>query len=347
MFSAEELKFFDENGYVILKSLYNKTQVAELEAIANSLRVKAFEIAKNRPTGNEKVNKAIVNNKNFYIYNSGTKFSFKYTTPNTQPDTSELPSIARIIWAGAYEPELLNYQKHQHLTTHVAELLKSTYANHVANQIHYKIPGDGIAFDIHQDLRGLKRLNKEVWTNVNNRGSALNTITAIDEITTENGPLKVIPQSHLKGDLNLPYKSAEYFNQHHKEEYGFDAIYDAITIKMAPGDTLFMSPYLAHYSEANNSAQERKVLINEFLFPELMQYQTSGEGSGKLIRLDPNLKFSDIVFSLNAMISIANICKKLDTLAHEQTFDNYIALSMDLSHFAAIYVGRNLCFSML
>lgn len=70
----------------------------------------------------------------------------------------------------------------------------------------------------------------------------------LDEVTGENGPLRVIPRSHVASDSN---------------GIGVDG---AVTIHAAPGDVLAMRPMISHASRASvaDTLRHRRILHLEF-----------------------------------------------------------------------------------
>jgi ectoine hydroxylase-related dioxygenase (phytanoyl-CoA dioxygenase family) len=332
---ARELDFFDQNGYLIVKHLYTKDDVEKMGELANKLKEIALGMANNLPENNLAIIRAKELHKSFYNCYKGAKFMFKY------PPNKAVPSITKIIWAGAIEPDLLHYSQDNKLTILVSQILKNPYANHLANQVHCKIPHDGVSFPIHQDLKGIKSINSNIWPNVDARGGTLTCITAIDAMTNDNGPIIVVPKSHKYGLLDLSSQDEENNNEAKLIKHGFDPTKDLLTITMDPGDVLLMHGHLLHYSNLNKSFNERKILLNEFSFPGLMQHLVPGQGSGKLIKLDPTFEFSDLLFSLNVLIKGARCVLHLDDFMQNPTFDYALILSINLNQITGMYFGAN------
>lgn len=185
--------------------------------------------------------------------------------------------LERVVWAGVVEPLLLHYGRDPRLTSVVADLLESNYANHLINQVHLKLPGGGF-YRWHQDSTH-RGYGTDDWVDVNERGSYVQTVTAIDEATLKNGPLMFIPASCKKGHLYLPYdKSKQTVSDK------FDPT-EAVPLLMKPGDVAFFGPYTIHGSEINHSDQPRRVFINGYAFPGANKRIYPGEGSGELVKL--------------------------------------------------------------
>jgi hypothetical protein len=56
----------------------------------------------------------------------------------------------------------------------------------IINQAHFKMPGDGVAFEWHQDSQN-RRYGTELWTDGGApHGAYIQTLTAVDEVTAYN-----------------------------------------------------------------------------------------------------------------------------------------------------------------
>ena len=191
--------------------------------------------------------------------------------------------IKRVVWAGGSQPYLLEVGTDSRLIAPCAQLLESGVMDQLLSQAHFKRPGDGVIFGWHQDIQHRDKGNR-TWTDVNGRGSFVQTLIAIDEMTADSGPLKFIPGSSAWGRVNFgdhDYDDsrdiAEKPPEFREEE--------AVTILAKPGDTLFFGPYTAHASFENTSRQYRRVLINGYAYPGANRREYPGDGSGRSIAL--------------------------------------------------------------
>jgi ectoine hydroxylase-related dioxygenase (phytanoyl-CoA dioxygenase family) len=179
--------------------------------------------------------------------------------------------IHRVVWCGACEPVLGEYGADPRLLHPVAELLGSVTMNQLINQAHYKIPGDGVEFDWHQDSTH-RRYGHPGWTDVNGRGSYVQTAIAIDAMNQDNGPLRFIPGSGRLGHVADP---------------GFRVPEErAVALTMNPGDVVMFGPYIFHSSEPNRSDGPRRALINGYAAPGANRRVYPGQGSGRLLYAD-------------------------------------------------------------
>ncbi len=247
MLSETQLQDFYEKGFVILRDIFSKNEITEMSYATRRLQHQTIGL-----DGEFMVN--------------GSKFVIQRNL------------LERVVWAGATEPMLLHYGRDKRLTGMVAQLLGSDYANHLINQVHFKLP-DGGFYPWHQDS-GHRGYGTEDWKDINGRGSYVQMVTAIDEATTENGPLMFIPATTYEcGHLYLPYDKAK---QTVSDKFNPNS---AISALMQPGDVVLFGPYTIHGSEVNKSTKPRRAFINGFAYPGANRKEYPGKGAGELIRL--------------------------------------------------------------
>jgi phytanoyl-CoA hydroxylase len=173
----------------------------------------------------------------------------------------KIPIVKRVVWAGKSREEFLKYGRSAKISLPVSQILNSKSAHHLINQLHFKIPGDGVSFPWHTDLQNRMAFDKN-WKDVNGNGCYVVAITALDKITKENAPLFVLPGSHLLKDLNF-----SRFSKTESLPQILNAAESRVSLLMDRGDTVFIHPKLVHGSWENNSENERKVFINGFSYP--------------------------------------------------------------------------------
>jgi ectoine hydroxylase-related dioxygenase (phytanoyl-CoA dioxygenase family) len=191
--------------------------------------------------------------------------------------------IKRVVWAGASQPYLLEVGADPRLTGPAAQLLGSNSMEQLLNQAHFKRPNDGVIFGWHQDIQHRDKGNG-TWQDVNGRGSFVQTLIVIDEMTPDSGPLQFIPGSSAWGRVDFgdhDYDDPDYTPKKPPE---FNEA-DAVTICAKPGDTLFFGPYTAHASFENTSSRYRRVLINGYAYPGANRRVYPGDGSGRLLKI--------------------------------------------------------------
>lgn len=195
--------------------------------------------------------------------------------------------IQRVVWAGGCERDLLDLSADRRLVEPALQLLGSDHCEQLLCQAHFKMPGDGVSFDWHQDIQHRDK-GPGTWRDVNGRGSYVQTITLIDDMTEGNGPLQFIPRSAVRGDAEGRIFGAHY---DYAAPMQTDApapdidVSAAVTITGERGSVLLFGPYAVHGSTANASTQPRRVLINGYAYPGANGRVYPGEGSGRTLAL--------------------------------------------------------------
>ena len=253
LLTEQQIDEFYKVGYVVVPDIFGER---ELETIREALDRLAEE----------------AQNFNGMVMHKGSQFVVE------QYDANGLrkPRIKRIVWCGSAEPILLKLGQDQRLTSMVGQLLECHTANQLINQVHFKFPYDGVSFPFHQDSRH-RGFGTSDWRDVNKKGSYVQIVIAIDEVTIENGPMLFIPGSCKYGHLDLPYDEEVQTVSPH-----FDAT-AAVPVLMRPGTAALFGPYVIHGSLPNESNKPRRVFINGFAYPGANSRDYPGEGSGVLI----------------------------------------------------------------
>jgi ectoine hydroxylase-related dioxygenase (phytanoyl-CoA dioxygenase family) len=132
----------------------------------------------------------------------------------------------------------------------------------LVHQLHWKPPGAKYTYyRFHQDA---KFRNKSAVRNL--LYGSLNTGLAIDRQTVENGALRIVPKSHLRGYLGLSEDQTIMTGQTPDEDLirvGLDPA-SIITCTMEPGDLLLWTLYTVHGSSPNISAGDRRFMISSY-----------------------------------------------------------------------------------
>jgi ectoine hydroxylase-related dioxygenase (phytanoyl-CoA dioxygenase family) len=188
----------------------------------------------------------------------------------------ERTCIDRIVWCGGAEPVLLDFGSDARLVGMAAQLLGSDEMSQLINQAHFKLPGDGVAFPWHQDSTHRRHGTPE-WKDANGRGSYVQTVIALDDVTLDNGPLEFIPGSCRRGHLGLPHGG--------QLPADLDPA-SAVAATMRAGSVLVFGPYTIHRSLPNRSDVPRRVFLNGYAYPGANARVYPGEGAGRILRFD-------------------------------------------------------------
>lgn len=250
--SANEIQEFFEVGWITRPALFSAGEVSRMRACFDELEALASQLTE---TGLHRGAYFVLGKKN------GGQV------------------IKRVVWAGGCKRYLLAIGNDPRLTAPCAQLLHSNVMDHLLNQAHFKRPRDGVVFDWHQDIQHRDKGNG-TWTDVNGRGSYVQTLIVLDEMVPDSGPLLFMPGSSKWGRVGFgdhacrhPYLARRRQAQCRSE--------NAVMIAAQPGDTLFFGPYTAHASFENTSPRYRRVLINGYASPGANGRDYPGSGAGR------------------------------------------------------------------
>jgi ectoine hydroxylase-related dioxygenase (phytanoyl-CoA dioxygenase family) len=196
--------------------------------------------------------------------------------------------VQRVVWAGGAEPALLDIGADPRLVGPALQLLGSERCEQLLCQAHFKMPGDGVSFDWHQDVQHRDK-GPGTWRDLNGRGSYVQTLLAIDEMRTDNGPLQFVPREAVRLDDRGRLRDVHYdygTPMAGGGDAGGDEAVDAgraETITGPAGSVIFFGPYAVHGSTPNGSATPRRVLINGYAYPGANGRVYPGEGSGRVL----------------------------------------------------------------
>ena len=195
--------------------------------------------------------------------------------------------VQRVVWAGGAEPALLDIGADPRLVGPALQLLGSGRCEQLLCQAHFKMPGDGVSFDWHQDVQHRDK-GPGSWRDINGRGSYVQTLLAVDEMRADNGPLQFVPREAVRLDARGRLHDAHY--DYGKPMGAGDGVGDeavdarrAETITGPAGSVIFFGPYAVHGSTPNTSASPRRVLINGYAYPGANGRVYPGEGSGRVL----------------------------------------------------------------
>ena len=258
--SKNQIDEFFSKGWIALPNLFTQSEVDKIKACYSELEAAADKI------------------KTTQMY-EGSYFVLG-------EDKNAGTIIKRVVWAGGFQSYLLEIGSDQRILRPVSQLLDSNSFDHLLNQAHFKRPGDKVIFDWHQDIQHRDK-GPGTWTDINGRGSYVQTALTIDPMTKDNGPLLFMPGSSTWGKVD--------FGDH--EDYDYDKESFALNMpeKFDPkkaevitapaGSVLFFGPYTAHASFENTTAQSRRILINGYAYPGANHRIYPGSEKGRKLKL--------------------------------------------------------------
>lgn len=253
MLSGDQIEEFYDRGFIVQPDVFSGSEVEQMRAAFVRLEGMARQLGRTRTY-------------------RGARFVLEKIKGNSEARSVR---IHRIVWCGAAEPVLSAYGRDRRLLTMAARLLGSGEMNQLINQAHFKLPHDGVEFPWHQDSTH-RRYGQREWRDVNGRGSYVQIVTAIDDGTGENGPIRLIPGSAKLGHVEL-LRDGELPRD------CFDPC-RAVSAVLPAGSILLFGPYTIHASSPNRSSSPRRAFINGFAYPGANSRIYPGEGAGRLVR---------------------------------------------------------------
>ena len=132
---------FFQVGFLVLSDFFRQNEIDEMKTSFQSLQETAFSLA------NQHLDE-LEQEKETYAMHRGAQFVLGRIQRGVNSDQ---PSIRRVAWCGGAEPMLSKYGKDQHLLYVASQLLGSKEMSQLINQAHFKLPGDEVTFEWHQD----------------------------------------------------------------------------------------------------------------------------------------------------------------------------------------------------
>lgn len=252
--SEQDRREFHEGGFVVLRGLFDEREVQPAREAFHRLFATAQTL---RETGDH--------DGAFFVLSA--------------PPTGEVV-VQRVVWAGGAEPVLLRLSEDPRLVDPALELLGTPHCEQLLCQAHFKMPNDGVAFDWHQDIQHRDK-GGSTWRDVTGRGSYVQTILLVDDMTEENGPLEFVPRSEAALDATGRLVTVD----------GRPRVDAARTVAVTgrAGDVLLFGPYAIHGSTPNTSSKPRRVLINGYAAPGANGRYYPGRGACRVLPLAPNV----------------------------------------------------------
>jgi ectoine hydroxylase-related dioxygenase (phytanoyl-CoA dioxygenase family) len=249
--TPSQIEGFEQRGYLVVEGVFSAREVARMRDAFDQLEQTARTL---RETTTHEGSQFVVESNN---------------------DNDDEVRIHRVVWCGAAAPVLGEFGKDPRLVHIGAQLLGSPRLEQLINQAHFKFPGDQVAFEWHQDSKH-RRYGTDLWTDVNGTGSFIETATAIDPMTSQNGPLQFIPRSHHHGHIP-PDPDTKTL-----PEASFDPG-DAVAMTMQPGSVVVFGPYVIHGSQPNRGMSSRRLFLNGFAYPGANRRDYPGDDSGRVV----------------------------------------------------------------
>ena len=176
----------------------------------------------------------------------------------------KLGKIVRLVQWPCYGDPVLEQFRRDPRVLEVLEPLLGRDIKQIINQLHWKPPDAAAAdFAFHQDVRF--RRPREAYRNL--AVSYVQSGIAIDRHTRENGCMRVLPGSHLRGELAIPTPAQVLAGPPTDEALraaGLDPT-RLLDLELQPGDLTIWSVFLVHGSGPNVTQGDRRFYINGYV----------------------------------------------------------------------------------
>lgn len=181
------------------------------------------------------------------------------------------PRVQRIVWCGAASAPLAATGVDPRILGRAAALLGETEVDQLVNQAHFKRPGDGVTFPLHQDAWN-RRHGTDLWRDDAPDGGYVQVVLAVDEMAEDNGPLVHVPGSAKAGPLLGEDRSARVAELAGRSP--------PVPILAPPGSLILFGPFLVHGSAPNEGARPRRALVNGYARAGVNRRRYPGAGLG-------------------------------------------------------------------
>jgi ectoine hydroxylase-related dioxygenase (phytanoyl-CoA dioxygenase family) len=234
LLTPDQIAAYRDTGYAVARGVVSPAELAELRAAADQIVAMAKDFADD----------TFVGVTFFNIFRKADPFAKNIAEAERVPGL-----IRRVTYPYAVSETLNRYRAHPRLLGVVASLLGPD-VKQIVNQLNFNPPHAGTGWGWHQDYRFRKAGIGDLVQDF------VQTILAIDLCSTVTGGIRLIPRSHLLGDLKLDV------DNENAESY-FDAKL-AVTPELAPGDVVLFNSHVIHGSTPNKSPHQRRVYINGY-----------------------------------------------------------------------------------
>lgn len=227
---------YRRNGYVVVRGVFSAGEIAAIAAAAEQEYAEGVRHGRSFRHGNL-----------FY---------------NVAPGCDGGPMVRMVQWP-SYHRDRLNQVRLDPRFARLLAPLIGRDVKQIINQLHWKTSGGLSDFAWHQDCR----FRKPASAYRNLATAFVQTGLALDPHTPESGCMKIIPGSHLRGDLDIDTATTVLANP-----LSDDALIacgltpgDVVDLVLAPGDLAMWNPYLVHGSGENRSHHRRRLYINGYV----------------------------------------------------------------------------------
>ena len=269
--SQQQIDFFNEHGYLVVENAVDAESLENLKRDFNNW----VEESRNH---SEAYGEAIDGRPRFDVETG---------------HSAEVPALRRVNAPVEVSDAYYKAMTDSRMTQMVADLIGPNVKAH-HTKINSKLPGGKTAVKWHQDFPFTPHSNDDLIT----------ALLMVDEVTDENGPLEVLPGSHV-GEIHSLWHDGK-FTGAVKEDVASECQSKAIKCKGAAGSVCLMHTRLLHGSAPNLSNAPRTLFISVYSAEDAIPYSPNpmpnkfeglivkGEATGQVRSIDYQLELPQI-----------------------------------------------------
>ena len=244
--SEPERARYRRDGFLVRERVFDDAELARLSAALDRLQGLAAGVASTSDI-------------------TGARFVMDETGPEGAP------RIQRVVWAGAAAPELFEPTLDPRVLTPVLDLLGEDQVDQLVHQVHFKHPGDGVRFGLHQDAWN-RRHGTALWRGRHPDGDYVQVVLAVDPMSADTGPLRVVAGSHQGGPILGLDREARARRRAARRPLQ--------PVVVPAGSLILFGPFLLHASDENRGRVARRVLVSGFCRRGVNRRPYPGAGLG-------------------------------------------------------------------
>ncbi len=231
--SQREIASFREQGYHVARGVFSGAEISRLRQGFAHIQ----ELAARTDLSDE-------------VLQGKGDVHIHLQAPQDLSGAAAVQYLRKVQWPSLLHPAFEEIRTSDKFPTLLEPLLGPSLKQYI-NQINFKMPGGGIDFPWHQDIRPTPAFTAQEHNYVQ-------TIIAVDEANPENGCLHLVPGSHKLGDL----KAKRYAEGQIESQLDVST---AVPCLAQPGDVIMFTSYTVHGSRPNTTDQPRRSYINGFV----------------------------------------------------------------------------------
>ena len=221
--SSAQLEKYENDGYVVVEDVLESSTLKRLRDVTDEVVASAAELT----THSEALDLE-------------------------ESHTPENPRVRRIKRPHLVHDFYLKLARHPNILSALTPILGYDIRLHGGGKVNMKSAGYGAAVEWHQDWAFYPHTNQDV----------LAVGILLDDMTSENGPVLMVPGTH-KGPLHNHHSDGAFCGAIDQQETKLD-IYTAQEVHAKAGSISIHHARLVHGSSMNRSNDQRRILFFEF-----------------------------------------------------------------------------------